>query len=436
MKLRLVSLFFLINLVGCSFGRPVTEQLTPTRVVLTPTLPVPTLIPTATAQPVATATAMPELTTLRVRIVSADSAGHAPLMSIIEKAAANVGLDVNVDVRSPDGALALQQGVLAGDVVDVWVAGAVDVWQLDQRDALSTAPITSDFAAYPFVAQGISMFGNRGVAPIAAQNYFISIYNTEILSSAPPTTSALQSMPGLLLRPRYQMAFPWAEGRWFDGIMEQLQATTVLTDGKQALNTDATTNAMQTLVDLRNLGPNDVTSYVESTTDFLYSRVPYTLDGDAALRRYAVFSDTLLLDYALPPLIDASSTMWLPGVDVVYAAIPADIDANRRTQVLQLIRQLQRRDVQLAMFADMRWIPARNDVLTSLPDDRLAVVLDQVGTIANAQRYSDAVVCRWDAYEQVLPYALLNIWRIRDAVEQLSVLLADCPVEANNSLTP
>lgn len=419
-----------VLLMGCSFGRPAVALPTATAQP-TATLeqtPITVVVPTATAQPTYTATPLPVDTTLRVRVIAADSASYAPLVAIIEAAAQAIDVDVAVDVRSPDGALTLQQGYFADDIVDVWIAGAVDVWQLERAGAISAAPITTDIPSYPFVAQAMRDMAGRGVAPIAAQNYLISIYNTEILSAAPATTDQLASMPGLLLRPRYRMAYPWAEGRWFDGMMQELQATTVLSDGVQSIDVDATTAAMQTLVDLRDLGPRDATSYLEATTDFLYSRVPYTLDGDAALRRYGVLSETLLLDYALPPVLSASDTVWLPAVDVVYAVVPEEIAPDRRGQILQLVQQLQRRDAQDALYTQMRWVPVRSDVLPSKGDDRLALVLDQVGQLADAQRYDDATICRWDSYEQVLPFALLKVWRINVAVEALQDLVEACPV--------
>lgn len=429
MWLRVVSILCGMWLVGCSFGRPAVVIPTATAVqataVVVPT--VTTTAPTATTVPSATATPMPVDTTLRVRVIAADSVSYAPMIAIIERAAQAIDADVVVDVRSPDGTLTLQQGYFSDDMVDIWVAGAADMWQLSQVGAVSAAPITTDVPSYPFVAQAMRNAIGGGIAPIAAKNYLISIYNTEILSSAPSTTDQLLSMPGLLIRPRYRMAYPWAEGRWFDSIMQELQATTVLSDGVQSIDADASTRAMQTLVDLRDIGPRDVTSYVEATTDFLYSRVPYTLDGDAALRRYQVLSETLLLDYALPPLISASNTMWLPPVDVVYAVVPANINAERRSQVLQLVQQLQRREAQDALYEQMRWIPIRNDVLPTKVDDRLASVLDQVGQLADAQLYDDATICRWDSYEQVLPYALLNVWKVSAAVDALQDLVKACP---------
>lgn len=429
MWVRVATILSGVVLVGCTVGRPAQIMPTATVIPVTTTMPseVVTVVPTATVAPTVTATPLPVDNTLRVRVIAADAVSYAPLIDIIEAAAQERAIDVVVDVRSPDGALTLQQGEFPDDIVDVWIAGAFDVWQLERVGAISAAPITSDVPMYPYVTQAMRDMAGRGVAPIAAQNYLISIYNTEILSGPPATTSQLQSMPGLLLRPRYRMAYPWAEGRWFDGMMQELQATAVLSDGMQTIDIDAATVAMQTLVELRALGPRDATSYLESTTDFLYSRVPYTLDGDAALRRYQVLSDTLLLDYALPPVITASDSVWLPHIDVVYAVVPDDIRPAHRADVLQLVQQLQRLDYQQLLYTQMRWIPVRNDVLPMLADDRLASVLNQVGQSADSQTYDDATICRWDSYEQVLPFALLKIWRVTVAVDALQKLIIACP---------
>jgi hypothetical protein len=66
-------------------------------------------------------------------------------------------------------------------------------------------------------------------------------------------------------------------------------------------------------------------------------------------------------------------------------------------------------------------------VLPTQQDDSLARVLDQVAQSAGAQRYDDAVVCRWDSYERVLPFALLNMWRVSEAVDALQEFLSECP---------
>lgn len=430
MWVRVVLILCGMWLVGCSFGRPADVQSTALPITATVPTITETVEPTVTTIPTLTVTPAPVDTTIRVRIVAADRNSYAPVIDIIERAAQTIDLDVAVDIRSPDGTLVLQQGYLANDRIDVWIASAADTWQLGRVGAISSAPITTDVPSYSFVAQLNRDMVVGGIAPIAAHNYFISIYNTEILSSVPTTTNQVQSMPGLLLRPRYRMAFPWAEGRWFDAMMQAVQATSVISDGVQSIDADAATSAMQTLVDLRTLGPRDATSYIESTTDFLNSRVPYTIDGDAALRRYAVLSDTLLLDYALPPVLSVSDTLWLPPIDMVYAVLPANIDGDRRAQVLLLIQQLQRRDAQNYLYEEMRWIPIRNDVLSAKSDDRLAAVLDQVGQLADAQVYDDATICRWDSYEQVLPFALLKIWRIPVAVEALQKQVETCPASS------
>ena len=111
----------------------------------------------------------------------------------------------------------------------------------------------------------------------------------------------------------------------------------------------------------------------------------------------------------------------------MYAIIPANVRDERRADVVTLIRGLLARDVQRSLFSSMRMIPARNDVLSQITDDRLATVLHEVAQQAEVQRYDDATICRWDAYEQVLPFALLKIWRVPVAVESLADLVAKCP---------
>ncbi len=429
MRVCLWCLVMLVILSSCSFGRPAQPQTTTTPHIVPSASPYNTQTPIAsspTPMPVPTST-LDEVQPITIRVIAPDTSSYEPMITILNSVAADANIDVVVDIRTPDGAFALQQGVLPDDRVDLWVASSYDLWQLIQLDAVSQEPIANDVPLYASLVQRQTFHAMYGIAPIAMQNYFIGIYNTDILSQAPTTLSQLQSMPGLVIRPRYRVAHAWAEGRWFDALMQQFDATRVLTDGVQSIDSDATTAAMQTVVDLRSLGPRDVTSYVESTTDFYNSRVPFTLDGDAALRRYNVISDSLILDYTLPPVIDSTNTTWLPAVDVMYAIIPANVRDERRADVVTLIRGLLARDVQRSLFSSMRMIPARNDVLSQITDDRLATVLHEVAQQAEVQRYDDATICRWDAYEQVLPFALLKIWRVPVAVESLADLVAKCP---------
>ncbi|MBM4412335.1 MAG: extracellular solute-binding protein [Chloroflexi bacterium] len=429
MHVRLWFVVMLVLVSSCSFGRPAQPAKTATpstvpsaspNVTQTSIASSPTPIP-------ATDTPVPDVRPLKIRIIAPDTSTYTQMVEIIGTSAMNSDIDVDVDVRSPDGALALQQGVLPDDRVDVWIANSYDLWQLVQINAVSRRSIASDVPMYASLEQRKAFHDMYGIAPIALNNYFIGIYNTDILTQAPTSLTQLQNMPGLVIRPRYRVAHAWAEGRWFDAMMNQFDATSVLTNGIQAIDTESTIAAMQTLVDLRALGPRDVTSYAESTTDFYNSRVPFTLDGDAALRRYNVISDSLILDYTLPPLIESTDSSWLPAVDVVYAIIPENVQDERREQAVELIRSLRTRDVQQAIFQSMRMIPVRNDVLSQLTDDRLATVLHEVAQQADVQWYDDATVCRWDAYEQVLPFALLKIWRVPVAVESLAELVAACP---------
>jgi hypothetical protein len=56
--------------------------------------------------------------------------------------------------------------------------------------------------------------------------------------------------------------------------------------------------ALQSLVDLRTRQRRDATTDLESTTDFVNWRVPFTIDGDAAIRRYERHPDQLTVHFA------------------------------------------------------------------------------------------------------------------------------------------
>jgi len=418
-------LFLLTNCGGLSLGQATATPTIPPTATL-PATPIPA---TATVAPVLTATAVPLPATLQVRLIQSDNNSPQPLIDVLTQTAALQQLSVSVDARSPDGTYALASTTAAADRVDVWLGTEYDLQQLIKLGvvAANAPPIAVDH--YVMYDRAIAHNAQYMVMPIAARNYLVSIANSDLLAAIPDTTTDVMGINNQITgRVRYKMAFSWADGRWFQMLLDQLGASAVLTDTGSILPDEMGLTALQSLLDLRSLGPRDATTYVEATTDFVNWRVPYTIDGDAAIRRYERHPDQLAVKYAPTPLYSASGQRLLPPVDVVYAIIPQAIPPERQAQVIQLIQALQALPAQTALVRTMRWVPLNRGVASSgaLPDDALFAVLAPQIDSMTPQFYDDVTICRWDAYEAVLPMVLLRDIPLQNGIDAINNGLRKC----------
>lgn len=407
-----------------------------------PAVVLPTVIPSGTSTRVVTpsitetTTPVPVTPTmpakqgpLVVRIIQSDANSVQPLVDVITQTAALYQLPVQVDVRSPDGTYALAATTAIADDVDVWIGSEYDVQQLARLQVVAaTAPgITVPHFAY--IDDAIKRNLALAVMPIALRNYLVSMGNATYLDTLPDTTADLMGISGFIRgRVRYKMAFSWAEGRWFDMLINQLRPNAVLTSSDEALPDDVLLTALTSLYELRTLGPRDATTYVDATSDFINWYVPYTIDGDAAIRRYEKYRDNLELRFAAPPVYAATGERLMPAVDTVYAIISTASDTSRRQKVESFVQALQQTPVQQTIFRSMRWIPINRAVYDAgdLDDDPLYVVLQPFIPVLTTQRYTDAIICRWDAYEKVLPLVLLDTIRLQAGVDAMNNALHEC----------
>ena len=402
---------------------------------------VPTVVPTQTAVPVATATVAvmtptAEVVTnegpLQIRLIHDTNNTPQPMVDIITSTAKLAQLDVVVDVRSPDGSYALAALTELQTTPDVWIGSEYDLQQLIRLGVVATDTTALQVAHYSYLDD--AMVRNRGYAvhPIGLRNYLVSIGNSQFLDSLPETTADLMSIGASIRgRVRYKMAYSWPEGRWFAMMLDQLGAQTVLTQTNSLLPESMLVTALTSLDELRTLGPRDATTYVEATSDFINWYVPYSIDGDAAIRRYEKYAEDVPLRFAPPPTYSASGQRLMPAVDVVYAIIPKSLLPQRRRDVESLIRGLQTSDAQVTLFTNMRWIPINRGVIESgiLAGDPLYVALEPLIPTLTTQAYDEATICRWDAYEQILPLVLLNTIRVPAGATAINTALQACIIE-------
>ena len=422
----LILLIYLLSSCGALQGAQATATPLPMPTATILPTPVPA---TATVAPVLTATAVPLPTTLQVRVIQSDTNSPHPLIDVLTQTAALQQIPIAVDARSPDGTYTLASMGAAADHVDVWIGNEYDLQQLIKMGVVAATAPTLTVDHYAFYDRAVANNAKYMVMPIAARNYLVSIANSDLLASIPDTTANLMSINNQITgRVRYKMAFSWADGRWFQMLLDQLGASTVLTDAGSILPDEMGLTALQSLVDLRTLGPRDATTYLEATTDFVNWRVPFTIDGDAAIRRYERHPDQLAVKYAPAPVYSASGQRLLPPVDVVYAIIPLALPAARQVQVVQLMQALQEVPAQTELVRTMRWVPLNRGVANSgaLPDDALFAVLAPQIDQMRPQFYDDVTICRWDAYESVLPLVLLRDITPKNGVEAINNGLRKC----------
>lgn len=392
---------------------------------------IPTTVPTAT--PVsATVTPVVDNAPLVIRIIHADTNSPQPLVDVITQTAALQKVDITVDVRSPDGTYALATVADIHPSVDVWIGSEYDVQQLVRLGKVAATAPYLEVPHFAYVDTAIQRNATVAVMPIALRNYLVSIGNSEYMNTLPDTTADMMGIAGLIQgRVRYKVAFSWPEGRWFAMMLDQLGASTVLTATQATLPDDMVLTALTSLYELRSLGPRDATTYVDATSDFINWYVPFTIDGDAAVRRYEKYKENLPLRFAPPPTYSASGQRMMPAVDVVYAIIPQSLSPDRRAQVEAFVRSMQQPPTQVALFTQMRWIPVNQRVLEApeLTENPLFVALLPMIPALSTQVYDDITICRWDAYEQVLPLVLLDDIRLQAGVDAINTALQRCIIK-------
>jgi len=397
-----------------------TETYTP---VPTPIAVVP--VPTSTPQGVAGSEDNP----LRIRIIQSDLNSDASLKRIIEEASERANMRVDVDVHSADGAYALAQDAELSQSVDAWIGTEYDGAQLRLSNSIATDVVTIDESMYGYARQVIAQHPQLAIHPLAARNYLIGMGNTDLLQPIPITTEEILRIErNTRGRTRYDMAFAWAEGRWFDAFVALIEPVTTSTIASQPPSEDTLRQVLGTYTSLRTLGPREATSYQESIVDFVNWRVPYTLDCDAAIRRYAVYSATLTLSYALPPVYTAVGLPVNPPVDVVSFIRAANERPGARDAFNTLLNVLRERPAQQQMLMALRWIPLSAqafdgvDVATYPEVTILAAISPQL----SAQAYTPALICRWDAYESILPFVLLREMRVEEGVSAMRRAIEAC----------
>ncbi|MFN5367543.1 MAG: hypothetical protein ACK5C8_03230 [Roseiflexaceae bacterium] len=400
--------------------RPLTQtplpSQTPTMVALSPTAAVP-------EKPAA----------LQIRLIHDTTTNPQGMVDIITTTAQLTQQLVTVDVRSPDGTYALALDADPTVVPDVWIGSEYDLQQLIRLGVVATDTVTMRVAHYSYIDDALTRNSGSAVYPLALRNYLVSIGNSEFLDTLPDTTADVMGIGASIRgRVRYKMAYSWPEGRWFAMMLDQLGAARELTQTTSILPEDMLTTAFSSLDEMRTLGPRDATTYVEATSDFINWYVPYTIDGDTAIRRYEKYAEDLPLRFAAPPIYSASGARLMPAVDVVYAIVPAGLSIERRAAVDVFVRGLQARDAQTALFRTMRWIPIDRSLIESgeLANDPLFIALQPFMPVFQTQLYDEITICRWDAYEQVLPLVLLNTIRIQAGVTAVNNALQACIIES------
>jgi hypothetical protein len=431
-RITRVAVFFCvcIALAGCASDAVVrlmqTETPRPTS-TLVPTLPATETPPPATVLPPAAIGSVEN--PLRLRIIQSDLSSSPELQSILAQAARQAGIAISVDIHSADGAYALAQSGDAATQVDGWIGTDYDVAQLQQITTLATDVVTPNNQAFPFVRESIAHHPQYAVYPFAGKNYLVGIANAELLTELPLTTLDLMSIDRRTLgRTRYDMAFAWAEGRWFDSLVSLLDPSAIQQNSTRPPSPEALQLALSSLKELRTLGPREATSYQESVTDFANWRVQFTLDGDAGIRRYALYSETLDLLYAAPPIYSVTGTPINPPIDVVSLIVAQSGVPSEAAVLARLTTALQSGTIQTLLISRLHWVPMKPEYYSQIDINAHpnASIIANLAPSYQAQVYDTATICRWDAYEAVLPFVLLREQTVDTGVTSITTALEAC----------
>lgn len=419
--LAVLPLFTACGAVAAPVASPTIQH------TATPLPPTATAVVAPTPLPTSTAPLGSADQPLRVRIIQSDTQSTAVVVDIISTAAAAAGIAVEVSSATADAAYALAQDPQLASSADAYLGTSYDIAQLLTIGAVAAGVPAAPASAYPFVQQTVQDAANQAVYPVAGRNYLIAMANADLLGVLPGSTDEwFQIDPNTTGRTRYDVAYAWAEGRWFDAFLAGLDPA--LSNPNHAPTADVLEQALTELQALRRLGPRDVTSYQEATVDFVNWRVPYTLDTDTAIRRYHTYSQTLSLTFAPPPIVSLSGQLLEPPIDTVALIGAAAQRPGAAPVVAQLAAALQQPATQLEFARSLSWIPIEPAVYSQIDitQNPEASVLLLRAPAYRAQRYDPTIICRWDAYEAVLPGVLLRENRVADVVEPLITAVTAC----------
>ena len=93
-----------------------------------------------------------------------------------------------------------------------------------------------------------------------------------------------------------------------------------------------------------------------------------------------------------------------------------------------LLNALRDRPAQQQMLTALRWIPLSAQTFVGV-DSAIypeVTILAAIAPQLAAQTYTPALICRWDAYESILPFVLLREMRVEEGVSAIRRTIEAC----------
>jgi maltose-binding protein MalE len=413
-----LAILLAVLIVACA-APPTTPTPQPSvtavpRASTAPPSPSPRVAPTAgraTPSPVPARIARPAPLTLWA---AAPEERAQTLRSLLLDAAHVAGVDVVVSVKSADGLSAdVRAATLAGlPLPDVVWGNQDDLGILQRAGALRPTVDglnVDDFL--PAVVEGATLRGERWGTPVAAQGFLLLLSNRMLADAAPDTSDELiaraRSLDG---RDSYGIVAGWAEARWFAAWLNGYGGAVLDATGAPNLDTPETIAALNLVKELRVAGPPPPSSYEQGARLFRDGQAAFAIDGDWSLERYRAYSETLDLQIAPMPRVNATGRRAAGPLGGTYLMYGPGLAGERLEAAYRLGRTLTLPELQDRLARDLELLPALNAALDRPEVANKPALAAAAVTARDAPGIPplDELRCAWDAIEAALPLAILD----------------------------
>ncbi|HMO56456.1 MAG TPA: extracellular solute-binding protein [Roseiflexaceae bacterium] len=427
-----------VGLVALLLGACAAPPALPSPIATLPptAAPPPRPLPSATPTVQPPSTPLPRATPIPTRRLTlwavVPEAQHDAFVRLLRDAAVAAGIELQIELRSADGLAADIQAAQISDaqLPDLVWGNQDDLGILQRAGVLQPAPDSVDETELlAATVAGAAIDGRRWGTPLAAEGALVLLYNRRIVDAAPRTTTALAAEARRLTGGgRYGLVAGWAEARWFSAILTAAAAGGEFT--ADPADTARTTAALELWQALRASGPPPPSTYAEGARLFREGRAAFAIDGDWALAQYRNYTDTLDLAVAPMPVEPTTGRAASGPLGGLYLMYGNSLGAADRERAATLGNLLSGPIFQQRIATDLGRLPARRESL-GIPAVRTDPALAAAAATADQAPGlppTEALRCRWNAIERVLPPFLLNDLSAEDAALRLQELAIPCAI--------
>ncbi|NWF80371.1 MAG: extracellular solute-binding protein [Chloroflexi bacterium] len=402
-------LFAVLALAGCAGLLPAT----PTPAIAPSPTPVAT---TPAPTPAAVVTPVPPSATPALPALTLWVAEEGPALELVRELASafatETGIPITVLARPADGLrLSLATAELLGEAPPDLLWGdqeALAGLRADGRIQPVGLPAPAD--TLPALRTAASADNVLWGVPLSAQGALLLLYNRTLVDAAPATSDEL------IVRSRAAttsqvagMVAAWDEARWLLPWLYAFGGAPLSPDGQTiSLETPELVAALGLLRELYVAAPTDDAGYRRGQRLFAQGYAAFALDGDWAVQRYRMVSDTLELGIAPLPLVPATGRPALAPLGGSFLLFHRDLAGEARTRARAFATWLLEPAIQARLARGLGRLPARSGVLASsdLTADPALAAAAAGATLAPGLPPTQAARCMLDAIDVWLPNVL------------------------------